>query len=178
MILALKTLNSFFPLARKKTLSIFLNISGNSLQLLDERLLLLLDFVFALGAVEWSLVPSLLWILLALLRVRLGSWIFLDLGMGLFVHSLDTVSRDTVLDVLRELSLVRIIVIALKLLHVVGNMDTKYVLAMNVSLVFSFFLVEAWEALVAGKKRREETVNLEAIFSKTPKRLIDRKTDG
>lgn len=74
-------------------------------------------------------------------------WVGSDGGVALLVHSLDTGVSDTVGNVLGELSLVSILIISLKSLHVVGNVETHDVLSVDISVVFT--ISKSWESLSA-----------------------------
>lgn len=73
-----------------------LDIVGDGLQLLEERLLLLLDTVFSLQSSESYSVPSLL--LLAsrqgLLRLWFSLRIFSDFGVSFLVHTLNLITQN------------------------------------------------------------------------------------
>jgi len=127
-----------------------LNVSRDGLQLLEKRGLLLLDAIVTSATSQASASPSLLLVALWLLLLALlGLWVVLDGGVSLLVHGLNAISRDAIGDVLGELSLVGVVVILLQVLHVVGNVQAKNVLAENVRLELLLVGVVAWEALGA-----------------------------
>jgi len=129
--------------------------------LLDKCRLLLLDAVVAIVSLATNIVEALH--LLALFGSRLLLWLLLwnevrisaNGLVSLFVHRFDHVSRNAELDVLRELALVSVIVIALESTHVCGDVLAKDAVTMCLAIVALLFLVVTWEAL--GGVRNVET---------------------
>merc|ERR1719348_1139895 len=118
------------------------------LHLGQELLLLVLDLLFPGLGGELLVGPPLLGDLL--LGLGLAGGVGADGGVGLLVHGLHAVGVNTELDVPGELLLVGLLILLHQVVHVVGDVLSEDVLAMDVGVelsVVAILLVEAGEAL-------------------------------
>merc|ERR1719411_2551124 len=118
------------------------------LHLSQELLLLVLDLLFPGLGGELLVGPPLLGDLL--LGLGLAGGVGADGGVGLLVHGLHAVGVNTELDVPGELLLVGLLVLLHQVVHVVGDVLSEDVLAVDVGVelaVVAVLLVEAGEPL-------------------------------
>ena len=127
------------------SVSDLLNDSGLSLLAAELGLSNILVTVVSLDSVSNNLSLNLLGDLLG------ESWVGTDGSVSSLVHLLNLITSDTGLDEVRELSLVRLWVLLLKMLHVASNVSTEDSILMDLGVVFAILTLTrvSWESLNA-----------------------------
>jgi len=117
----------------------------SNLQSVQETGFLLLDFIFPTSQSQPGLAPLFLLASLSINNLSMTG-IRSNSFVRLLVHSLQTLTINTVLNVLTELFAISFLVVLLQFIHVLSYVTTEDVFAVGLSVEVVFFVVVAWES--------------------------------